>query len=174
LSYKEKIWLESGGYKMNNRMGKQNGHPVQKVKSSGSEEVHGDKVGGDIISVGSISSSQGVAIGRGAQVRIQSGVGAKELAELFSPIYQKIEARPPDPMVEKEEIADRVKRIEKEVNTGENAQPTKVERWLKDLAAMAPDILDVTLGALTSPIAGISIAIQKIAQKIRQEMHGAT
>lgn len=131
----------------------------------------GDKVGGDVISVGSISNSQGVAIGRGAQVRIQSGLGAKELSELFTPIYQKIELRPPNPMVEKEEIVDRVKRIENEVKSGEKAEPTKVERWLHDLAVMAPDILDVTLGALTSPIVGISVAIQKIAQKVKEETH---
>lgn len=155
-------------------MGKQDSHSDHGVKCGNSGEIHGDKAGGDIISVGSISNSQGVAIGRGAQVRVQSGVGAKELAELFLPIFQKIELRPTDPLVEKDEISDRVKRIEKEVMTGENAQPSRVERWLKDLAAMAPDILDVTLGALTSPIAGISIAVQKIAQKMREGIHGAS
>jgi hypothetical protein len=99
---------------------------------------NGDQVGGDQISVGDISESQGVAIGRGARVEIRSGRGTKELAQLFSPIYQKIESRPPDSSVEKEEIADRVKRIEKEVATGDKAEPAKVERWLQNLAAMAP------------------------------------
>lgn len=132
---------------------------------------NGDQVGGDQISVGDISDSEGVAIGRGARVEIRSGIGTKELAQLFSPIYKKIESRPPDPSVEKEEITDRVKRIEKEVATGEKAEPTKVERWLRNLAAMAPDILDVTVAALTSPIAGISMAIRKIAQKVKEETH---
>jgi len=145
---------QSGRSKMKDKMGK-----------------NGDKVGGDKITIGNISDSQGVAIGRNAQVKIQSGIESKELAELFSSIYKNIQARSPDPIVEKEEITDQVKRIEHEVAAGEKAEPTKVERWLRNLAAMAPDILDVTLGALTSPIAGISVAIRKIAQKMREETH---
>jgi hypothetical protein len=144
---------------------------TQKGKRGDRKEVSGDQVAGDKISVGNISNSQGVAIGRGARAEIQSGIGAKELSELFSSIYKKIDSRPPDPSVEKEEITDRVKRIENEVGTGEKAEPAKVERWLRNLAAMAPDILDVTVAALTSPIAGISMAIRKIAQKVREETH---
>jgi hypothetical protein len=131
----------------------------------------GDQVGGDQISVGDISGSQGVAIGRGARVEVRSGIAAKELAELFSPIYQKIASRPPDPSVEKDEISDQVKRIEKEVATGDKAEPTKVERWLRNLAAMAPDILDVTVAAITNPIAGISMTVRKIAQRVKEEVH---
>jgi len=140
------------------------------MKNKGKKD--GDQVDGDKISVGDISNSQGVAVGRGARVEIQSGIRAKELAELFSPIYQKIESRPPDAVVEKEEITDRVRRIEKEVASDEKAEPAKVERWLRNLAAMAPDILDVTVAALTSPIAGISMTVQKIAQKVKEETHG--
>jgi hypothetical protein len=132
---------------------------------------NGGQVRGDQISVGDIKGSQGVAIGRGARVQIQSGIGAKELAELFSPVYQKIESRRPDPLVEKEEITDRVKRIEKEVASGDKAEPTKVERWLRNLAAMAPDILDVTVAAITNPVAGISMTVRKIAQKVKEETH---
>lgn len=146
---------------------------TQKGKRSDQEDVHGDQVGGDKISVGNISRSKGVAIGRGAQVTIQSGISGKELAELFAPIYQKIESRPPDPLVEKEEIVDQVKRIENEVAAGEKAEPAKIERWLRNLATMAPDILDVTVAAITGPAAGIYMAIRKIAQKLKEEMRGA-
>ncbi len=88
-------------------------------------------------------------------------------------IYQKIESRPPDPLVEKEEITDQVKRIENEVAAGEKAEPAKVERWLRNLAAMAPDILDVTVAAITNPAAGIYLAIRKIAQKVKEEVRWA-
>ena len=47
---------------------------------------------GDQISVGNITDSHGVAIGRGAQVKLQSGVGVKELTQSFLPIYQWTEA----------------------------------------------------------------------------------
>ena len=132
---------------------------------------NGDQVGGDQISVGDIRGSQGVAVGRGAHVELQSGIRAKELAEIFSQIYQKIESRPSDAVVDQEEITDQVKRIENEVAPGNKAEPAKVERWLRNLAAMAPDILDVTVAALTNPIAGISMTVQKIARKVKEEIH---
>ena len=144
---------------------------AQKGKRAGrAEKVHGNQVGGDKISVGNISGSQGVAIGRGARATVQSGVGSKELSEVFSAIYQKIDTRSPDPEVEKEEIKDQVKRIESEVARGEDAKPGKVERWLRNLAAMAPDIVEVTLATLTGPIAGISLAVRKIAQRVKEEL----
>ena len=155
---------------MKDRMGKQTARLNHKGKRGDQEEVPGDRVGGDKISVGNISGSHGVAIGRGARVKIQSGADAKELAELFSAIYQTIESRPPDPLVEKEEIVDQVKRIENEVAAGEKAEPAKVERWLRNLATMAPDILDVTVAAITGPAAGIYMAIRKIAQKVKEEV----
>ena len=156
---------------MKDRMEKNAARFDQKGKTGDREEIHSDQVGGDIISVGKISDSQGVAIGRGAQVNIQSGTNAKELSEIFSVIYQKIESRPPDSLVEKEEIVDQVKRIENEVAAGEKAEPAKVERWLRNLAAMAPDILDVTVAAITDPAAGIYMAIRKIAQRVKEEVH---
>lgn len=155
---------------MKDRITKHGTRQAQRAKRVVPEEAQGDKVGGDKISVGNISRSQGVAIGRGARAAVQSGMGAKELHELFSAIYQKIEARPPDPLVEKEEITEQVKRIEDEVATAEKAEPAKIERWLRNLAAMAPDILEVTVAALTSPLAGISTAVRKIAQKAKEEM----
>jgi hypothetical protein len=155
---------------MKDRPGKHTARSNPKREPGDREEVHGDQVGGDRISIGNISDSQGVAIGRGAQVKIQSGTDAKELSEIFSVIYQKIESRPPDPLVEKEEIVDQVKRIESEVAAGEKAEPAKVERWLRNLAAMAPDILDVTVAAITDPAAGIYMAIRKIAQRVKEEV----
>ena len=155
---------------MKDRIRRQGVWLAPKGKRASREEGHGDQVGGDKISVGNISRSRGVAIGRGARATVQSGIGSKELAELFSSIYQKIESRSPDPLAEKEEITDQVKRIESEVAKGEKAQPEKVERWLRNLAAMAPDILDVTLATITSPLAGISMAIRLIAQKVKKEM----
>ena len=152
---------------------KKNGVRVTHTGKRGERvEVPGDQVGGDKISVGDISGSQGVAIGRGARVSIQSGVGAQELSELFSVIYQNIESRPADPLVEKDEITEQVKRIENEVAAGEKAEPGKVQRWLRNLGTMAPDILDVTLAALTGPAAGIYVAIRRIAQKVKEEMRG--
>ena len=64
-------------------------------------------------------------------------------------------------LVEKMDFIGQVQRIETEASSGENVEPSKVERGLQNLASMAPDILDVTLGALISPIAGVSVATKR-------------
>lgn len=124
--------------------------------------------GGDTISVSGIQDSN-VAVGRGASVTVNQGLTGEDLSRLFAQIYQKIEARPPDPDVDREELQGTVQDIEKEVQKGEGANPNKVERWLKTLASIAPDILEVTLATLTNPAAGIATVIRKVAEKARQE-----
>jgi hypothetical protein len=131
------------------------------------DEVHGDKVGGDKITVGDISGSSGVAIGRGARATVTHGLGGDELASLFAAVYRQVEARREDPDVDKEELAGVVQQVEAEAAKGEAANPAKVERWLGNLAAMAPDILDVTVACLTNPAAGVAAVIRKVAERAK-------
>ena len=121
---------------------------------------------------GNVSGSQ--VIGAGGDVLIEGGFQASsvgsDLSEAFKEIYQKIEARPADPNVEKSEIAENVRKIEAEVQKGEEGNVSLFEMRLKMLAAMAPDIAEVVAATITSPIAGISVVFQKIAQKAKAEM----
>jgi excisionase family DNA binding protein len=126
------------------------------------------QAGGDTISVSGIQDSN-VAVGRGASVTVTQGLTGEALTDLFKLIYQKIEARPPDPDVDREEVQATVQNIETEVQKGETANPSKVERWLKTLASIAPDILEVTLATLTNPAVGIATVIRKVAEKAQQE-----
>jgi hypothetical protein len=151
---------------------------VGRDKTVQGDEVHGDKVmgdkvGGDKITVGDISGSTGVAIGRGAQATVTQGLGGDEIASLFAEIYQQIEARPEDPDVDKEELTETVQKVQEEAAKGEEANPNKVERWLKFLSDMAPDILNVTVACLTNPVAGVATAIRKIAEKAKAEAGSA-
>jgi hypothetical protein len=88
---------------------------------------------------------------------------------LFEDIYRLISTRPEDPKVDKEELTEIVRKIQGEVARGEEANPHKVERWLKTLAGMADDIFEVTVACLTSPAAGIATVIRKVAQKAKEE-----
>ena len=101
------------------------------------------------------------------------GVGGDELARLFAGVYQQIKERPEDPDIDKEELAETVKKIEKEAAKGEEANPNKVERWLKFLGGMALDILEVTAACLANPVAGVTTAIRKIAEKVKVEAGSA-
>jgi hypothetical protein len=135
----------------------------------GGQQNYGDNVMGDKISVGNISNSKGIAIGRGAQANINEGLSGEDIARLFATVYQRIESRPEDPKVEKQEIAETVQKIETEAAKGDKASPDKVERWLKNLVMMAPDILDVTVATLLNPAAGVATVIRKVAEKAKTE-----
>jgi hypothetical protein len=84
-------------------------------------------------------------------------------------VREQIDARPKDPNVDKSELVETVDRIENEVTKGNKANPSKVERWLRTLAAMADDIFQVVVATLSHPLAGVSKAVQLIAQKAREE-----
>lgn len=136
----------------------------KKAKEGGGQPVY---TGGGAYIGGSVTVSDGDFVGRdqvihGDRVR---GVGGEELARLFKDIYRQIEERAPDPDVDKEELAETVQKIESEAAKGEEANPSKVERWLKFLGGMAPDILEVAAAALANPVAGVATAIRKIAEK---------
>lgn len=132
---------------------------------------HGDEVRGDKISTGNISGT-GIAIGRGAQAQVSYGGDAGEFQKLFETIYRRIDERPPDPDVEKEEIREQVKRIEQEVTTDEDVNPGKLDRWLHTLALMAPDIFDVTVATIANPVAGFATVARKVAAKAKEQYGG--
>lgn len=140
------------------------------VNTGGGDFVGRDQtVHGSQIRTGDISGNQGLAIGDGAQATHTGGISAEELAKLFAPIYERIQARPEDPAVEKAEISQTVQQVQAETVKGEQANPSKVERLLKTLALMAPDILDVTVATLVNPVAGIALVIRKVAEKAKAE-----
>ena len=125
--------------------------------------------GGDRISVGDISNSTGVAIGRGASANVTQGVDPEKLAALFSSIYRQIDVRPAMAPERKAQVAETVKKIETETAKGKEANPGQVEDALHKLGKMAPDILEVTAATLLNPVAGVASAIRKIAQRIKEQ-----
>ncbi len=172
---KSSDWLinTGGGAYVGGSVSTGGGDFVGRDKIVHGDEVRGDKVmggkaGRDIYHVSHVSGT-GVAIGPGAQATASQAGGGQDLVKLFAEIYQKIEDRPEDPNVEKEELVGTVEKIQKEVAKGEQANPTWVERRLKTLALMAPDIFEVTVACLTHPLAGIATIIRKVAEKAKAE-----
>lgn len=136
----------------------------------GDKTVQGDEVQGDKITVGNITGSKGIAIGRGASSTYTetTGVGGEELARLFSAMNQRIDARPPDPQVDKVELKETVQKIEAEVAKGDEANVGKLERWVKYLNEIAPDILEVAGTTLLNPVAGVTLALKNIIAKAQE------
>jgi len=117
--------------------------------------------------VGSINAS-----GRAKVDVTQSSVHKTEDAnfeKLFELLEEKIKARPEDPNVDKQEIQAQVDQIKNEAAQGEKANPNKLERWIRNLAGMAPDIVDVMAASLGGPITGLAAVIQKIAARVKAE-----
>ena len=92
--------------------------------------------------------------------------------KLFKLLEEKINARPEDPNVGKQEIQKQVNEIKAEAAQGENANQNKLERWIRNLATMAPDVVDVMVASLGGPISGITAVIQKIAARVKAENQG--
>jgi hypothetical protein len=88
---------------------------------------------------------------------------------MFQTIYQDIDARKDDPDVDKDELKSTVQLIQQEAAKGDQANGTKVQRWLQNLGQIAPDILQVTAATLLNPVAGVATALQKIAQRVSQQ-----
>lgn len=124
------------------------------------------QIGGDQnVIQGSISG--GVIVqGRGANVTVQqsSGINEEQLSLVFENMYQAIQARPDDPNIDKEEISETVQRIEQEVKKGDQANDSKLKRWMESLNKMAPDIVDVILASLGGPVSGLTAVLKKVAE----------
>jgi len=89
--------------------------------------------------------------------------------KLFELLEEKIKARPEDPNVDKQEIQKQVNQIKVEAAQGEKTNPNKLERWIRNLSGMAPDIVEVMAASLGGPISGLTAVIQKIAARVKAE-----
>jgi hypothetical protein len=95
-----------------------------------------------------------------------------DLERLFALLEKRLESRPEDPNVGREEISSQIEQIKTESARGEKANQTKLERWIKNLAGMAPDIVDVMTASLGGPVSGFTAVLQKIAAKVKAESAG--
>ncbi len=119
---------------------------------------------------GGVSNSPIFAAGGDLSIENQQiNFNSQNVAEAFASIYEQIKALPEDPDVLPEELIQEVQYIEQEVAQGEAVNEKKINRWLRNLADMAPDIFDVTVATLINPVVGIAEVIRKIAIKAKEE-----
>jgi hypothetical protein len=121
-------------------------------------------VAGDKISVGNISNSTGVAIGRGAQAHVEqhSGVSTDEIAKIFAMLQQQVEKMPPGE--EKDETKDSLDKLQKEAGKGEEADESRVRKYMNFLAETAPDIWEVARNSFINPVLGLGTVFRKVME----------
>jgi len=88
----------------------------------------------------------------------------------FTKIYQYVEDHPKLTSPEKDDVKAELKEAEKEAQKGAQADETFLARRFCNLQRMAPDIVDVAFETLKNPISGVATVIQKIPQKMADEV----
>jgi hypothetical protein len=129
---------------------------VGRDKTVHGDEVHGDKVmgdkvGGDKITVGDISGSTGVAIGRGAQATVTTGVSGQDLERLFLPVMEAVRQAPQEKQAQATQIAEDLKA---EVAKGKSADDSQVAKLVDGLADLVPGAVSAVVSAFATPILG--------------------
>ncbi len=141
----------------------------------------GDNASGNVIITGDhnvsqqgkynvhINEAQGLVIGDHAQVTQtwNQGPSPEQLRALFAPILRQVQARAEDPNVDRDELQGTVEKVRDEALKGEQASLAKLERWLRFLVDMAPDVGDVVVETLVNPLNGITEVVRKVAARAR-------
>jgi len=124
---------------------------------------------GDVITVDYVGSGSSVAIGRGAKASIDIHDSLIAPSEWVRQINAKIDASLGLSQSEKSELKTQTQKIDEEIKKGTKADLGRLERWINTVAVMAPDIFDVVVATLQSPLAGIGMVIKKIGDRAKLE-----
>ncbi|HLO14564.1 MAG TPA: hypothetical protein VK206_07035 [Anaerolineales bacterium] len=127
--------------------------------------------------VGNVSDISGhinIAGGNITTHQTTNSLSAAEIEQLFDELYTKIETRPETHPAEKEDLKAEVKEIQATVTDAaqknEEVDESFLSRRFRNIARMAPDVLDVIVATLGNPFAGLGVTVKKIAEKAKQEM----
>lgn len=95
-----------------------------------------------------------------------------EMTDLFKRVRRKVKSRRSDPRGDQAKLEHQVKKIEAEAAKGSKADPDKLERWIRTLAKMAPDIVEVMAASLAGPAAGFTMVFKKIVERAQATTAG--
>ena len=128
------------------------------------------------VKVGNISDTSGnvnIAGGDITTHQTTTGLSAAELKQLFDGLYTAIETRAETSSANKEDLKAEVKEIQSTVTEAaqknEKVNEGFLSRRFRNIARMAPDMLDVVVATLGNPLPGLGAAVKKIAEKAREE-----
>lgn len=128
------------------------------------------------VKVGNISDISGnvnVASGNITTHHTTTGLNAAEIQQLFLDIYRDIDGLPAASPANKDDLKAEVKEIQSTVTEAaqknERVDEGFLSRRFRNIARMAPDVLDLVVAMLASPLAGLGVAVKKIAEKAKEE-----
>jgi hypothetical protein len=128
------------------------------------------------VRVGNISDVSGeinIAGGDITTNKTTFGLSEAEIKQLFDGLYTAIEASAKTSPADKEDIKAEVKEIQSTFTAAaqknEKVDEGFLSRRFRNIARMAPDVLDVVVATLGNPMAGLGVAVKKIAEKAKEE-----
>lgn len=127
------------------------------------------EVVGDVIRIQNVGAGAAVAAGRGAKASIINEESLSSINKWMTKISKKIDSLPKVSRAEKEDLKQQVEKIGSEAQKGEKAEIGRIEKLINTLAVMSPDIFDVVIATLASPLAGVGLVIKKIGEKAKVE-----
>ncbi len=129
------------------------------------------------IKVGNISDISGninIAGGNVTTHQTTTGLSATEIKQLFDRLYSAIEANKKTSPADKEDLKAEVEEIQstvtEAVKKNEKVEENFLSRRFRNIARVAPDVLDVVVATLAGPLAGLGVAVKKIAERAKEEV----
>ena len=123
--------------------------------------------------ISDISGNVNVAGGNITTHHTVTGLSAAEIKQLFDGLYSQIDARANTSPADKDDIKAEVIEIQSTVTAAtqknEKIDESFLSRRFRNIARMAPDVLDVVVATLGNPLAGLGVAAKKIAEKAKEE-----
>ena len=123
--------------------------------------------------ISDVSGTVNIAGGNITTHQTSSGPSAAEIRQIFDGLYQELERRADLPSADKADLKTDVQEIQtavtEAVQSDKKVDEGFLSRRFRNMARMAPDLLDVVVATLTNPLAGLGVAVKKIAERAKEE-----
>lgn len=131
------------------------------------KNTSGRKAGRDVVEIKVVGNQNAVATHGGRATVSISPSAQKDWKAWQKKMEREIKALKELTAEDRAMLVQHVEEVVKEAEQGEKANPTRIERLLNSLSAMAPDILDVVIATIKNPLSGIGLVIEKIRDKAK-------
>ena len=119
------------------------------------------------VKVGNISDISGTVNVAGGDITTHhttTGLSGPELQQLFDSVYSRIEARPQTAPAQKEDLKAEVQEIQititEAIEKNKEVDEGFLRRRFRNIARIAPDVVDVVVATLANPLAGLGAIVE--------------
>jgi len=132
----------------------------------------GSKISVKVGNVLGVSGNVNVAGGNITTHNTVNGLSAADIKQLFDSLYTSIDSHANVSVADKNDLKAEVEEIQstvtEAVKKNEKIDESFLTRRFRSISKMAPDILDVVVATLGNPLAGLGVAVKKIADKAKE------